>query len=102
MMENESNTQMYETNKIVIVHHYILTGIFFIFAVVTTGLYGILVKQVTHSSLLHYIFYFSFFGFVFIFTKKLYFKFNVLFKYIFIAIVLLFSCFPIFIWLSRT
>lgn len=81
-----------------LVHHYLLTTIFFISALIVTALAGHLVEDVTNIKPIYSIIYWVGFGFFALFTNRLYLKFKIKYKYIFIALIIGLFLIPYFIY----
>lgn len=70
-------------------HHYLLVAVFFVFSLLTISFYGHLLRSLIKENWVYSVFFWGCYGLVFVFTHKLYSRFSLLFKYIFIAILML-------------
>jgi tetratricopeptide (TPR) repeat protein len=81
-----------------LVHHYLLTTIFFISALIVTALAGHLIEDVTNSKPIYNVIYWIGFGFFTLFTNRLYLKFKIKYKYISIALIIGLFLIPYFVY----
>jgi len=91
-MKDEKN---YSITKMQILHHYLLTTIFFIIALLLISIYGHTVKEITKIQWSFSLVYFVCFGFAVIFTNRIYSRLKIKYKYVFIGIVLIASALPL-------